>query len=267
MLARMKTRIALIIVIVVALGLGIGLYTVKQQSEEQHKEFTEKIGVFSNQLISAESKVTEQTQKSHALEETVKARGEDISKLSNDLLQATENFTKSEASLKLAREETAKREAKIAELETQNEVLDRQAGDLKSNIGKLEGQIADTQKLLAASEGDKAFLEKELNRLMAEKAELERQFNDLAVLKEQVRKLKEEISVARRLEWIRQGVFAMGEQKGSQRLMQTPSTQASRTTPNPNAYDLNVEVKSDGSVQVIPPISTNAPPPAPSPAK
>ncbi len=49
---------------------------------------------------------------------------------------------------------------------------------------------------------------------MAEKAELERQFNDLAVLRAQVSKLKEELSVARRLEWIRQGLFASTEQRG-----------------------------------------------------
>ena len=55
---------------------------------------------------------------------------------------------------------------------------------------------------------------------MAEKAELERQFNDLAVLRAQVSKLKEELSVARRLEWIRQGLFASTEQRGAQKLMQ-----------------------------------------------
>jgi hypothetical protein len=99
---------------------------------------------------------------------------------------------------------------------------------------------------------------------MAEKAELERQFNDLAVLKEQVRKLKEEMSVARRLEWIRAGVFASADQKGSQRLMSGPNSGAPRIVANTNAYDLNVEVKSDGSIQVIPPISTNSPPPSPS---
>jgi hypothetical protein len=49
--------------------------------------------------------------------------------------------------------------------------------------------------------------------MMTEKAELERQFNDLTVLRAQVAKLKQELKVARRLEWIRQGLFASSEQK------------------------------------------------------
>ena len=153
-------------------------------------------------------------------------------------------------------EETAKRDAKIADLEKQNEVLDKQADDLKGSIGKLEGQISDTQKKLDASEGDKAFLEKELQRLMAEKAELERQFNDLAVMRSQVKKLKEELSISRRLEWIRQGLFASQDEKGAQKLMQ--GANAGPRPPASTNYDLNVEVKSGGTAQVIAPITNNA---------
>ncbi|HSU56424.1 MAG TPA: hypothetical protein VLT36_20360, partial [Candidatus Dormibacteraeota bacterium] len=108
--------------------------------------------------------------------------------------------------------------------------------------------------------------EKELQRLIGEKSELERQFNDLTVLRAQVAKLKEELSVARRLDWIRRGLFANNEQKGAQKLMQglQPATQVAKATPQPN-YDLNVEITADGSVKVIPPtnsptaINTNAP--------
>jgi hypothetical protein len=46
--------------------------------------------------------------------------------------------------------------------------------------------------------------------------------------------------------------------------MSGPNSGAPRIVANTNAYDLNVEVKSDGSIQVIPPISTNSPPPSPS---
>ena len=61
----------------------------------------------------------------------------------------------------------------------------------------------------------------------------------------------------RRLEWIREGLFASSEQKGAQKLMQgfgaTPA-QAKATRP---VYDLNVEVGSDGSVKVIPPLNSS----------
>ena len=78
------------------------------------------------------------------------------------------------------------------------------------------------------------------------------------MLRAQVAKLKDELSTARRLDWIRRGLFAAAEEKGAQKLMQlTPAQAQAKATPKPN-YDLNVEVKSDGSVQTIPPI-TNGP--------
>ena len=135
---------------------------------------------------------------------------------------------------------------------------------MSTAITNLTTQIEETQRKLATSEGEKGFLEKELKRLMAEKAELERQFNDLAVLRAQVSKLKEELSVARRLQWIRQGLFAGDDQKGAQKLMQS-SAPAQSKAPKPS-YDLNVEVSADGSVKVIPPL-TNRPAATNPPAK
>lgn len=141
-------------------------------------------------------------------------------------------------------------------MEAQNRALDQRAVDLSTAITNLTGQIEDTQKKLAASEGDKAFLEKELKRLIAEKAELERQFNDLKILRAQVAKLREEMNISRRLEWIRKGLFGIPEQKGAQQLMQhAPAAPEEART---NHYDLNVEIGADGSVRVIPPL-TNRP--------
>jgi chromosome segregation ATPase len=179
------------------------------------------------------------------------------------LAQVSNNLVQTEMALKTSQEETAKRDAKIAGLEAQNQALDKQAVDLSTAITNLTTQIEETKRKLATSEGEKGFLEKELKRLMAEKAELEKQFNDLTVLRAQVSKLKEELSVARRLEWIRQGLFASSEQRGAQKLMQGSAATPVKA-PKP-AYDLNVEVSSDGSVKVIPPLSnhpavTNSPP-------
>ena len=97
--------------------------------------------------------------------------------------------------------------------------LDKESADLRSSITNLECQIAVTQKKLAASEGDRAALIKELKELQAKKDELEKRFNDLAALKEQVHKLKEELSIARRLDWIRRGIYEALNEKGGQRLM------------------------------------------------
>ena len=150
-----------------------------------------------------------------------------------------------------AKSEMARRDAKINELEAQNTALDKQATDLKSAIGNLEKSIADTEKKLAASEGDREFLLKELKRLQAEKAELERQFNDLAVLKTQVSKLKDELSIARRLEWIRMGIYGMQNVKGAEKLLST------NWAATDNKFDLNVELKQDGGANIVP-AKTNA---------
>jgi chromosome segregation ATPase len=262
----MKTKVALVVLILVCAGLGIALVSRNKQATETHQKDVDVILYHSNQWVETTAKLEEQKQVNLNLEKDITARKTDISALSNNLTQTAESLSKTEAALKTALEENAKRDARISELEQQKETLDKQAVDLKSSIGSLETQIAETQKKLTASEGDKAFLEKELKRLVAEKAELERQFNDLAVLRAQVHKLKEELSIARRLEWIRQGLFASQDQKGAQKLMQGASAASPRVPTYTNKYDLNIEVNSDGSVSVIQPV-TNAAPPAPKPAQ
>ena len=105
-----------------------------------------------------------------------------------------------------------------------------------------------------------AYLLGELKRLQREKNDLERQFNDIAMLRDQVRKLRDELSISRRLDWIRRGLY--GSLKGAERLQKSP------TTPTTNRFDLNVELKESGTVNVTPlpepppaPATTNAPPP------
>ena len=263
----MKTKVTFIILIAIAVGLGVGLISLKNQANEQHQTDVEKILSNSNEWVHTTALLDDQQQKNLALEKEMTARKTELAKLSNDLSQTSESLSKTETALKTAMEENAKRDAKINELESQNQTLDKQAVDLKGSIASLETQISATEKKLATSEGDKAFLQKELKRLIAEKTELERQFNDLAVLRAQVHKIKDELSIARRLEWIREGLFASEEQKGAQKLMQGFSAGVTRPPLSTNKYDLNVEVKSDGTVTVIAPL-TNAPvPPPQAPAK
>ena len=83
-------------------------------------------------------------------------------------------------------------------------------------------------------------------RSQKEKAELERQFNDLAALRTQVAKLKDELSISRRLEWIRMGIYGSDSQKGAEKLL----TGLTPTPQNTNNFNLNVELKQDGSVVV-----------------
>jgi chromosome segregation ATPase len=268
----MKNRIGVIIslLVLVCVGLGIALIAIKKQASEQQRELAENNGTLSNSWVRTHDELDQQKQVNALLEsELDKKKASDA--LTNDytqvlatLSQVSNNLTRTEAALKTSQEESAKRDAKIAELEAQNLALDKHAIDLSTAITNLTTQIEETKRKLATSEGEKGFLEKELKRLMAEKAELERQFNDLAVLRAQVSKLKEELSVARRLEWIRQGLFASTDQRGAQLLMQRPAASQAKA-PKPS-YDLNVEVKADGSVKIIPPL-TNRPAATNPPAK
>ena len=259
----MKNRIGVVVLLVLCLALGVGLITIKKQASDQQRQDADKINTLSNQWTKTEADLDEERQVRTMVEKDLEAQKKAYGELSNNFSQVTGNLIKTEASLKSSQEQVAKLEAKTAELETQNQALDKQAAELSASITNLTMQIADTQKKLTTSEGNRAFLETELKRLMAEKKELERQFNDLGVLKAQVSRLKEELAIERRVEWIRQGLFAASEQKGAQKLMQGLSASQGKTAPKPK-YDLNVEINADGSVKVIPPVgspaATNSPP-------
>ena len=250
----MKTTIGVIILAVLCLGLGVVLFTSKKQAAEEKRKDTETISTLSNQVVATSDKLTEQKQVNLTLEKEVETRKQQQTELTNKITEVTAALVKTEDFLKASKQDVASRDAKIADLEKQNHELDLKAADLTTAITNLTTQIADTRRKLTASEGDKAFLEQELKRLMSEKAELERQFNDLVIVRAQVAKLREELNVARRLDWIRKGLFASDDQKGAAKLMTKPATAADA----PAHFDLNVEVNADGSVKVIPPL-TNAP--------
>jgi chromosome segregation ATPase len=269
LLPNMKNRIGIIVLVLVfvCVGLGIVLTAVKRRAGDEQRDYAERNTALSNNLVQANDQLERQKQVTADLYTEREKHLKELDVLTNKYVQSLTAFTqvsnnlvKTELALKDSQMETAKRDVKIAELQSQNQTLDKRSTDLSAAITNLTEQITATQQKLATSEGEKDFLEKELKRMMAEKAELERQFNDITVVRAQVSKLKHEMSVARRLEWIRQGLFASTDQRGAQKLMPAvPMVQTKETKP---AYDLNVEVNADGSVRVIPPLTgaTNSPP-------
>lgn len=261
----MRNRIGLIILTLFCIILGAGLIVSRKRAVKYERETTDQIGTLSNSLFETSTRLEQQRNKTAAFEEDLAKSRQAFAELSNalsqtsaNLAQANSSLAKTEASLKATEEEVKKRDERITDLTGQNEALDKQALEMSSALTNLTAQITETERKLQASEGDKAFLQKELKRLMAEKADLERQFNDLAVLRAQVSRLREELSIARRIEWIRQGFFSGMDQKGGARLMQglTPALGKPKQPPTPP--DLDVEVTSSGSVRVVPP-ATNAP--------
>lgn len=234
-----------------AVGLVIALIYRNHAATVQQEKDAATIVVHSNHWVQANTDLQEQKQVNLNLETELTTTKTENTNLVVKLDQTTTNLIEAQMALKYSQEEVAKRDARIAELETQNSTLEKQSLDLTNALAMLNVRIADTQAKLTASEGDKAALEKELQRLLGEKAELERKFNDLAVVRAQVKKLKTELVTTKRLGWMRNGV-AISEPKAAERSTGTGGAK-------PRRYDLNVEVKSDGSVNVIPPINRSSP--------
>jgi chromosome segregation ATPase len=214
---------------------------------------------FSNDWTQTRVQLDEQKNVNQTLTKDLDVRKTELQSLTNSLeaekAARSKVETDAQRAAQIAQEEMQKRDAKIVQLEGQVDEKTKQMSELNQAITGLEKKIGDTEKELASTKGDKEFLLKELKRLQGEKAKLEAQFQDLMVLREQVRKLKDQLAVARRLEWIRMGQYATPAtaKGGGQRLMQSPKQETAR----PNS-DLNVEFDVNGGVRTIP--GTNAPP-------
>jgi chromosome segregation ATPase len=258
----MKNRLGIIVLTLVCVGLIIALVVNQKKATEQHRTDANDIATKSNELVKTTTDLEETRQANTDLNKALDTSKSELTDLTNRLNEVSSTLAKTEDSLKSTQEQMKKeveeRDSKIAQLESQNQQLDQRSVELSTSITNLTMQIEDTQKKLAASEGDKAFLQKELQRLMAEKAELERQFNDIKILKTQVAKLREELTISRRLQWIREGLFARDQKKGAQILMDKTPYAPKTNSATPGKYDLNVEINADGTVRVIPP-TTNAP--------
>ena len=252
-------KAAIVFLILASLGLGVGLMIRHKQAVEVKKQDDEKITILSKNIEDTKSKLDEQEKLAMYLQTNLVVRTEELSGASNSLTKVNADLERSkkemQAAAEAAKAEIERRDAQISQLTTQTNALTLKMDDLTASIGKLGKQIASTETKLAASEGDREFLLKELKRMQVEKAELERQFNDLAVLRTQVAKLKEELSIARRLEWIRMGIYGASEKKGAEKLM-AGTTGPAKT----NNFNLNVELKQDGGAQIVVP---DAKPPAP----
>jgi predicted RNase H-like nuclease (RuvC/YqgF family) len=252
----MNIKIVIVILAAVCAGLVIALVATKKQAGEQTQKAADAILDFSNQLTTANVNLDDLRQVNLMLTNDIAASHEALLALSNNFTETSGALTETKASLQSAQDQIGNLNGRIADLEAQNKALDDHTAALTNTIASLDSQIADVQQQLASSETNNVFLTAELQKQMAQRAELEHKFNDLNDVRAQVKKLRDELFVARRLQWISAGTSGT-QQKGAELLMHGPPT---GTAPgHPPHYDLNVEVGSDGSVHLIPPI-TNAPP-------
>jgi chromosome segregation ATPase len=252
----MKTKIGIVILAAVCVGLLIALIATKKAADEQRNKDESAINDFSNQIVNAHGSIDDLNQDNLVLSNYLATSRDEYADASNNLVEASNNLAVANTSLQSADDQITNLNNRIADLETQNKTLDDQAGSLSNTITALNTQIADTVLKLATSETNNAFLTGELQKQMAQKAELEHRFNDIDDVRAQVKKLRDELFVARRLQWISNGTSPATQAKGGEIMMRGTPPASSNRSPQ---YDLNVEVGSDGSVHVIPP-ATNSPP-------
>jgi len=251
-------KVVIFLLILACAGLGYGLYNFQQQAaqEESARQAREaELEQAKAQLKLTSEDLTEQKQVNAKLQENLDTTSTELKQSSNEIenLKTTlvTTMAKADAEAKAAQEEITRKQGEIQELEGRNANLNNKMTDLTGAITELESLIADTERKLAASEGDREFLLAELKRMQAEKVDLERQFNDLALLRDQIRKLKDELSIASRLEWIRRGLYGPTP-AGTEKLQPgfaEPSGQ--------DQVDLDVEIREGGEARVVP--VTNAP--------
>jgi len=262
----MKIKVVIVILAVVCLGLGIAIFATKKQADEVHANDLVSIEEFSNQVVTANKQINELGQVNLTLSNDLSAAqqqlllsAEQLAQLSNNLAAASLTLADTRNSLAGAQEMVTNLNARIADLEAENKDLDEQATSLSNKLAQLTMQIENTRVQLAMAETNSAYLQGELQKQLAQKAELEHKFNDLDELRAQVKKMKDEMFVARRLQLMKNDNSGL---KGAALLMSRTVRPSNPqiTKPPPATYDLNVEVGSDGTVRVIPPLgATNSP--------
>lgn len=245
-------KVLIFLLVLVCAGLGFGLFKFNQQAAQQQEEAERaqrEARELSEKLSQTSSTLEEQLQVNQKIDADLAARTAALQQVSNEVRSLRANLAQTEAKAaeeaRAAQDAITQKQAEIQELEGRNENLSSRMTGLTSAIEELENQIADTERKLAASEGDREFLLAELSRMQAEKVDLERQFNDLALLRGQIRKLRDELSLASRLEWIRRGLY------GAQ-LPETDRLEPGFATPvEAGPVDLEVEIRQEGGARII----------------
>ena len=220
----------------------------KDQLEESKKKLTQDLSTANSKLSETKGTLT-------------KTQGA-LSELKDDYSM---KVTEYETFVGKVAQELAAKDEKISELNGELQTAQNKNQDYDSQIKGLNSQMADKDRAiddigrrLESAEEDRDHLLQERNKLIAEKAELEKQFQDILVLRQKVQQLQVELMASKKLEWLRRGFYGSACKKGGSRLMGM-SKRNDRKTVSPTNADLNVEVRRDGTVKIVP-IETNSPP-------
>lgn len=254
----MKQKIIIVVLVVAAIALLIALFATKKRGEERHAADVSSILDFSNQVVTANLQIMDLKQVNLILTNDLAQQQQQSAQFSNSLSSANAALAETKIALNLAQQQVSSLTTQVSDLESQNKILDQRALDLTNAIVLLNKSIEETRAQLATVQGNNAYLQVELQKQMAARAEIEHKFNDLDALRAQVSKIKSDLFVARRMQLSKTD---LGGKKGAALLLSPQRPVAAPVADGAKSnYGLNVEVGSDGSVRVIPPLgATNAP--------
>jgi chromosome segregation ATPase len=258
----MKLKVVIVVLVVACVGLAAALFTTRKHASEQHTADVTSISSLSNQLEATSHNLAKLSQINVAISNDLASSrqeltlgGVQLTQLSNSLVTAKAALADTETSLAGAQQQVTNLNSHIADLQSQNKALDDQVETLSNQLAQLTVQIEDTRKQLAVSQNKDTFLQQELQRQLALKSELEHKFNDIIALRSQVKKISDQMFIARHIELMK---YDNGGKKPAELLMAHNNRPSN--SKQPAAYDLNVEIGTDGSVKVIPPMGkTNSP--------
>ena len=213
-------------------------------------------------VAAVEAKLSDKSKELEKKNSDLDASEKALAQAAAQLTKASVDLENKNETLVAALKDLEDGQARIAKLETDLQAVNQQVGGLKTQIGSLEQGIESTQKKLAAAIGDRSFLLRELKRMQEEKAELEKHLNSLEYVRAQYQKLKSEWAASERLRRIRDGIGYYAHPKGNVKGVASLRRLARRDekTPGDNSADagvdpdqLNVELKSDGTVTIVEP--------------
>ena len=207
------------------------LVILRDQLDSQKEVQEETIKTQGNRIEELGVEVTTEKEKSKGLNldmekktselETLKLQhAQDLGAVETKLQEASAVLVKTEGELKIQvdlvaekmkelenfKGESEERKKLVAVLEVKNDSLHQEKGALEVKIATLNTEIDETNQKLGDSEGDRTFLEGELLRLQEEKAKLVKQMNDIEFLTAQYQRIKSDIAVAKRMDWMRRGI-------------------------------------------------------------
>jgi len=207
--------------------------------------YYEQLAVNEKLLSDLHRRVTE----TRSLNHHVSTLKEDLDKTKTRSVVAAESAAQA---LKKVENELVRRDQTIDRLEEDRIDLTQRLHQLDQSIDQLQVRIRETEDQLTTAEGDRELLLGELKRLKEERDSLEQQFSNLTALRAQVKHLKNELTVRRRLSWIRRGLFGGRPLKGAERMVRRNR----KPPPLPNP-DLDVIMRrDDGTATIVTPQTT-----------